>query len=278
LVYLAEQSLGARPAPFSWIVFGSEGRLEQALLTDQDNALVYESESAGARTYFTALANYLVDALIQVGFPPCAGGYMATNWCKTLKEWQALFTRHIQIPEPQALLDSAIFFDFRAVAGDLSLTPLEETLAGARHEKLFLYHMIRVALELRPPLGFFKRIHTDNGKVDLKKGGIIPIVAVARAAALCAGSHERPTLSRLEAAGASGSLLSNENARTLGDIFAFLLRLRLRRQLTAYHHKEPLDHAISLAELSTLERRHLREALVIIKLTQEALMLDTAYP
>jgi CBS domain-containing protein len=183
--------------------------------------LVYESESAVAQAYFTAFANYVVEALIQVGFPPCAGGYMATNWCKPLSEWQELFRRHIQTPEPQALLDSAIFFDFRAVTGDLSLTPLEETLAGARHEKLFLYHMIRGALEFRPPLGFFNRIRTANGKVDLKKGGIGPIVALARAAGLCAGSHERSTLARLKAAGASESLLTNENARMLGDIFFF---------------------------------------------------------
>ena len=278
LVYLGEQSLGAPPAPFAWLVFGSEGRFEQALLTDQDNALVYESESAATRSYFTALAKFLVDALIQVGFPPCAGGYMATNWCKPLNQWQELFIRHIQTPEPQALLDSAIFFDFRAVAGDLSLAPLGKILAGARREKLFLYHMIRGALEFRPPLGFFNRVRSDNGKVDLKKAGIGPIVSLARAAALCAGSHERPTLARLEAAGASGSLLSNENARTLGDIFSFLLHLRLRQQLTAYRHKEPLDHAISVAELSTLERRHLQEAFVIIKRRQDALMLDSRYP
>jgi CBS domain-containing protein len=278
LVYLGEHSLGPPPAPFAWIVFGSEGRLEQALLTDQDNALVYESESAAARTYFIALANYLVEALIQVGFPRCAGGYMATRWCKPLSDWQALFIRYIRTPEPQALLDSAIFFDFRAVAGDLSLRPLEETLGAARNEKLFLSYMIRAALEFRPPLGFFKRIRTDNGKVDLKKGGIGPIVALARAAALRAGSHERSTLARLQAAGASGSLLTDESARTLGDIFSFLLQLRLRRQLTAYRHKQPLDHAISLAELSTLERRHLQEAFVMIKLIQDALMLDSRYP
>jgi CBS domain-containing protein len=278
LVYLGQQSLGAPPAPFAWIVFGSEGRLEQALLTDQDNGLAYGSESASARSYFAALAKYIVQALIQVGFPPCAGGYMATKWCKPLNEWQALFSRNIQIPEPQALLDSAIFFDFRAVAGDLSLTPLEKTLAGARHEKLFLWHMIRGAIEVRPPLGFFKRIRTDNGKVDLKNGGIGPIVALARAAALCAASHERSTLARLESAGAAGSLVNNENARTLSEIFSFLLHLRLRRQLTAYRHKEPLDHAVSVAELSMLERRHLQDAFIMIKRTQDALMLDTAYP
>jgi CBS domain-containing protein len=138
--------------------------------------------------------------------------------------------------------------------------------------------MIHAALEFRPPLGFFKRIRTNNGRVDLKRGGIVPIVGLARAAALCAGSHERSTLARLEAAAASGSLLSNDNARTLADTFSFLLHLRLRRQLTAYRQKQPLDHAILLAELSSLERRHLQDAFVMIKRIQDALMLDTAYP
>jgi CBS domain-containing protein len=269
LVSLGEQSLGAPPASFAWIVFGSEGRLEQALLTDQDNALVYEDESAAARAYFEALANYIVEALIEVGFPRCAGGYMATRWCKPLNEWQALFARYIRAPEPQALLDSAIFFDFRRVAGNLSLRPLDETLAAARNEKLFLSYMVRAAVQFRPPLGFFKRIRSDNDKVDLKKGGIGPIVALARAAALCAGSHERPTFARLQTAAASAVLLNDETARTLADIFSFLLHLRLRRQLTARQRGEPLDHEISLAELSTLERRHLREAFVMIKVIQD---------
>ena len=194
---------------------------------------------------------------------------MATRWCKPLTDWQTLFARYIRAPEPQALLDSAIFFDFRGVAGDLSLRPLEETLAAARNEKLFLSYMVRAALQFRPPLGFFKRIRSDNGKVDLKKGGIGPIVALARAAALCAGSHERPTLARLQAAGASAVLLNDETARMLADIFSFLLHLRLRRQLTARQRGEPLDHEISLAELSTLERRHLQEAFVMIKVIQD---------
>jgi CBS domain-containing protein len=269
LIYLGEQTLGPPPARFAWIVFGSEGRLEQALLTDQDNALVYSEESSAAQTYFRALSSYVVDSLITVGFPHCAGGYMATKWCQPLKEWQALFTRYIRAPEPQALLDSSIFFDLRAVAGDLSLKPLEEILAAARDEKLFLSHMVRVALQFRPPLGFFSRIRSDNGKVDLKKGAIGPIVALARAAALCAGSHERSTHARLQAAGASGDLLNEETARMLAEIFSFVLHLRLRRQLTAYQQGQPLTNEINLAELSTLERRHLQEAFVIIKQIQE---------
>jgi len=76
LVGLAEQALGRPPTPFAWIVFGSEGRLEQTLLTDQDNALIYEDASSEARGYFAALAKQVVDGLIQVGFPRCPGGYL----------------------------------------------------------------------------------------------------------------------------------------------------------------------------------------------------------
>ena len=132
---LAERDLGPPPTDFAWIVFGSEGRFEQTLLTDQDNALIYGEESETARAYFAALAEQVVNGLIQVGFPPCAGGFMATRWCKPLAEWRRLFAAWVRTPEPQALLDAAIFFDFRSVAGGLSLAALEEILAGATQKR-----------------------------------------------------------------------------------------------------------------------------------------------
>ncbi len=96
LVALTVEKLGTAPTPFAWIVFGSEGRLEQTLLTDQDNALIYQEDSDTARAYFAALAKQVVDALIEAGFPPCAGGFMATRWCKPLAAWRELFTDWIQ--------------------------------------------------------------------------------------------------------------------------------------------------------------------------------------
>jgi CBS domain-containing protein len=266
---LAVQVLGPPPTPFAWIVFGSEGRLEQTLLTDQDNAIIYGEDSPSAQSYFTALAKRVVADLLQVGFPSCAGGFMATNWCKPIEEWQQLFTRWVRLPEPNALLDAAIFFDFRAVAGDLSLTPLDELIVSARGEKLFLAHMARGALEFRPPLGFFNRLRSDGGKVDLKKGGIAPIVGLARVAALAAGSRERSTLGRLEIAKASVTILNREDSTTLAEIFPFLFQLRLAHQLRSLQANLPVDHTAHLADLSTLERRHLKEAFVTIKHIQE---------
>ena len=267
LVGLAERDLGPAPTEFAWIVFGSEGRLEQALLTDQDNALIYGEESETARVYFGTLAERVVGGLIQTGFPPCAGGFMATHWCKALEEWRRLFALWVRTPEPQALLEAAIFFDFRPVAGTLSLAPLDEILAGAGPEKAFIAHLAEGALA-PPPLGFFNRIRSDDGKVDVKKGGLAPIVGLSRAAALAGGSLERSTLERLAAAGKSGIFLSQDDASELAEIFQFLLHLRLRQQLTSLQSNRPLDHNIHLNALSTAERRHLKEGFVRIRRIQ----------
>jgi CBS domain-containing protein len=270
LVSLAERDLGPAPTAFAWVVFGSEGRLEQALLTDQDNALIYGEESETARVYFAALAERVVNGLIQVGFPPCAGGFMATSWCKSLEEWRSLFARWVRTPEPQALLDAAIFFDFRPVAGALSLAPLDKILAGAGTEKAFIAHLAEGALA-HPPLGFFNRLRSNDGRVDVKKGGLAPIVGLARAAALAGGSLERSTLERLATAGKSGVILSQDDASELAEIFQFLLQLRMRQQLASLQTNRPLDHNVDLNTLSTLERRHLKEGFVMIRRIQDGI-------
>jgi CBS domain-containing protein len=269
LVGMAERELGPAPTDFAWVVFGSEGRLEQTLLTDQDNALVYEDASSEAHTYFKALAKQVVDGLIQVGFPTCPGGYMATNWCKPRNEWQSLFASWVRTPKPRALLEAAIFFDFRSVAGSLSLAPLEDILAAAETEKLFIAHAAQEALRWGPPLGFFNRIRSDHGMVDLKKGGIGPIVNLARVGALAAGSRERSTLERLVTAGNSGLLFKREDAALLAETFEFLLHVRLRQQLAALQTNQPIDHKVRLDALSALERRHLKEAFVTIRQVQD---------
>jgi CBS domain-containing protein len=269
VAHVTVQVLGPPPTPFAWIVFGSEGRLEQTLLTDQDNAIIYDEDSPSAQSYFPALAKRVVNNLLQVGFPSCPGGFMATNWCKPLKEWQQLFTRWVRLPEPNALLDAAIFFDFRAVAGDLSLNPLDELIVSARGEKRFLAHLARSALEFRPLLGFFNRLRSEGGKVDLKKSGIAAVVGLARVAALAAGSRERSTLERLAVAQASQAILTREDSTTLAEIFPFLFQLRLAHQLRSMQASLPVDHTVRLSEMSTLERRHLKEAFVAIKHIQE---------
>jgi len=199
---------------------------------------------------------------------------MATNWCKPLMAWQELFDQWTRLPKPDALLDAAIFFDFRRVSGTLSIESLEEVISAAKSQRLFLAHMARGALDFYPPLGFFNRLRSDHGKVDLKRGGIAPAVALARVAALAAGSRERSTLERLRIAADSGAFLSREDANALGEIFPFLFNLRLDQQVKSVAAKSEIDHHVPLAELSNLTRRHLKEAFIVIKRIQDAVRAE----
>ncbi len=269
LLHLAEADLGPPPTPYAWLVFGSEGRMEQTLLTDQDNALVYFEDSPEARTYFERLAEKIISKLIEVGFPPCPGGYMATNWCHPLAEWEEMFNNWLTQPDPQALMEAGIFFDFRLVHGDLIPDSLDNILIQANDYPVFMAQMANAAIEFRPPLGFFGGIRADEGQVDLKKRGIAPIVALGRLYGLEAQSTARTTIERLEAAAADG-LLSQEGVNALIDAFRYLLGLRLREQLQKIEADQQPDNDIQLDHLSSREKRRLKEAFKVIRDMQEA--------
>ena len=266
LLRLGEERLGPPPVPYAWVVLGSEGRLEQTLLTDQDNALVFagdEQVEPEASGWFDALAEHVVGGLLDAGFPPCPGGSMATRWHHPLGWWTARFEDWIARPEPQALLEAAIFFDFRPVAGGLDLEPLHRVVDGAAGEDPFLAHFAASAVSFRPPLGAFRRIVTRDGAVNLKRGGVGPVVALARVYALASGSRARPTLERLQAAAEAGKL-SREGAANLAEAFRFVLSLRLSAQLEELADGRPLDNDLELDRLAPLERHHLKDALVAI--------------
>jgi CBS domain-containing protein len=272
LLTLAELELGPPPCPYAWMVLGSEGRTEQVLLTDQDNAIAYLEDSDEARAYFAELAARVVAGLVRAGFPTCPGGYMATNWCRPLADWQTLFRGWVDVPEPQALLEAQIFFDFRGVHGALSLEPLERILLSAGRRELFLAHLARAALRGRPPLRFLGRLRTDDGRIDLKAGGIAATVMLARAYALAAGSGARPTLERLSDAAEAGTL-SRSAAEILAESFRFLIRLRLQEQLRSARSGEELSNRVRVEALTELERRRLAEAFEAVRNLQDATAL-----
>ena len=151
-----------------------------------------------------------------------------------------------------------------------SLEPLERQLADAHANGIFLAYMAQAANTFAPPLGFFNRIRSEDGFVDLKKGGIAPVVGLARALALAAGSRERSTLERLQAA-VQGNKLSGEGADNLGGAFQFFLHLRLRRQLAAVQAGETPDNRILLKDLTAREQRLLKDAFVMVRELQDAI-------
>ena len=270
-VRLAERKAGPPPRAYEWIVFGSEGRMEQTLLTDQDNALIWAGgPDDGVARYFGRLAEHAVDTLLRAGFPRCRGGYMATNWALSMEAWQHQFRRWIELEEPTALVDAANFFDLRGVRGTLSLDPLLELLDHAGRNQIFLAHLAAASIRFRPPLGLFGRLKDHDGRVDLKRDGIIPIVGLARVYGLAAGSRARASHARLHDAAEAG-IIASDDAATLSEALAFLLRLRLRAQLAARRDRQPLTNEVHLGSLSTLERRHLKEAFLLVRDAQDAL-------
>jgi CBS domain-containing protein len=265
----AEEDLGAAPAPFAWIVFGSEGRMEQTLLTDQDNALVFADEGAAHRAWFQLFAEKVNADLEAAGFPACAGGYMARHWNGPLGEWVARFHGWIDSPSPQALLQASIFFDFRRVGGHLDLGPLEALIASAADKPVFLRFLAKTAMAFRPPPSILMRLRGSSTVVDLKAHGISPVVFLTRCYGLESRAAVRNTLDRLESAVRAGHL-AEESRVMVAEAYRFLLGLRLRLQLRAVSQGDAPSNKVALSDLSALERTRLKEAFRAIRSWQDS--------
>ncbi|MFV9503286.1 MAG: DUF294 nucleotidyltransferase-like domain-containing protein [Oscillochloridaceae bacterium umkhey_bin13] len=270
----AESALGPPPVPYAWLVVGSEGRIEQTLRTDQDNALVYADHAPPeAAAYFGALASMMVDWLVACGFPRCPGNIMATNpeWRGTLSTWQGHFARWIDTPDEEALLRSAIFFDYRPVYGTLDVEAgLRPTIARARGNTLFLARLARAALRTPPPLTFMRGIALDHNRLDLKLRGSALIVDLARLFALEAGRAETNTTARLRASWRDSSLGEAES-EGLVHAFELISLLRLRHQHTQLGRGQEPTNDVDFGELSAVERRELKESLQLIARVQRGL-------
>jgi CBS domain-containing protein len=258
----AGAELGPAPAPWAWLAFGSEGRREQTLLTDQDNALVYADEGADP-AWFQAFAERVNADMEAAGFPPCPAGHMARASHATLSEWTRRFNACIDEPRPHA---AALLFDFRKVAGPLDLASLEGAMGRAQRNPLFLRFLARVAVEHQPP-GSGLRLR-GHGSADLKAHGIVPVVFLARCYGLEVGKPARATLDRLEAAAQAG-LLSEDGHLSVAEAYRFLLGLRLRHQLRRLSEGAVPDAVVRVADLSAIERSRLKESFRAIRQWQE---------
>jgi CBS domain-containing protein len=265
----AEQQLGPPPVPYAWLVLGSEGRLEQTLRTDQDNALVYHDDATPAQAaYFPRLAAHVVAQLVDCGFPRCPGEVMATNpdWCRPLAAWQRYFTHWISVPDEEALLRAAIFFDYRQVYGSLPAeAALHRMTDHAADQRIFMARLARTALRNPAPLTLFHGIATERRGtqrrlLDLKLRGTALIVDLARLFALEARTPQTNTVARLRAA-EQAAVLHPREAANLIHAFELLARLRLQHQQSCLAAGLPVDNQVNLDQLSHREHRELKESL-----------------
>ena len=268
LLRLGETELGQPPCGYAWLALGSQGRGEQVLSSDQDNALAFDdrAEALGA-LYFPRLAGLVVPALARAGLLLCDGGYMATTWCRPLGEFRALFHGWVERPQPEVLVKAEVFMDVRPIHGDLPVDLLDEILLGGSREQ-FLVQMARQAVRFPPAIGIFGRLRTKDSTIDLKRGGIAAIVLLARLYGLAAGSGARTTVARLEEAAAAGTL-SRVGAANLAEIYGNLTALRLRHQGNQADAGVAPDNLIPLDEVTGEERRRLRDGLRAVRDVQE---------
>jgi CBS domain-containing protein len=279
LLGLAEEQLGPPPVPYCWVSLGSRARLEQALASDQDNALILSDDVAPEHAaYFEALARVVTDGLVECGYPPCPGEVMATNprWRQPLAGWRGEFRTWMNHPVPDAILRASIFFDMRPVHGDAHLFAAlqEQILADAPAAKRFHAHLVKRAVEKEPPLGFFRGLvvekfgeHKDH--LDIKRGGIGAVVELARVLALSIASPEVNTQSRILAAVSAGAL-SEDRGENLRDAFEFISYVRLNHQAAQVRAGQYPDNFVAPDDLSSFDKRHLRAAFGIVRSAQAA--------
>jgi CBS domain-containing protein len=243
----------ALPQSWCWLALGSEGRMEQTFVTDQDNALIYSGDDPGELPQFADEVNR---NLAACGFPLCKGDIMARNprWCLTGLEWRRVFDDWIRNNDPEALLNASIFFDFRPLYGEARLAGelRESVLRQTKANRTFLRALGETALRLRPPLGLISDFTEDE--IDLKALGARPFVDAARVLALEAGSAETGTAARLRGAGENTAVAA----------FHFIQALRLRRE----------GNRVSVRELNEIDRRVLKEAFRQAVTLQERIRLD----
>lgn len=280
LLNLAEAELGTPPVRYCWVVLGSQGRMEQGLGSDQDSALLLDDAYRPEHdAYFAALAERVVAGLELCGYPRCPGDMMASNpaWRLRNSDWAVHFGRWINSPDPDALLNTQTFFDMRPLYGDNALHARLASAIGAAApgSPRFLQQLATQAQAWKVPLGFFRDFAlSDSGDhrntLDLKAGGIAAVVQMARVLALSRGITTVNTSERLRAAAAAGAL-SAENAENLVDAYEFILQVRLGHQVRRLRAGAVPDNHVNPAELTSFEKRHLRDAFEIIRKMQGAL-------
>jgi len=223
---------GPPPAPYALLVLGSGGRGESLLRPDQDNAIVHEG-TAEDDTWFDTAAGRMTAILDGAGLPYCKGGVMASNpaWRRSREEWRDEIARWVRSAAPDALLSAAIFFDAARVAGSEDLAAsLRATAAEMVRGSVTFLKAAGLKLDsYAPPIGFFGGIRTEDGRVDLKLHGLLPITTGIRAMALQHGIGATGTTARLDALIAAGAV-GTEDGRHLRDGLSCLMRAVLDQQ------------------------------------------------
>ncbi|AXX89122.1 cyclic nucleotide-binding protein [Arcobacter suis] len=247
-----------------FIVMGSEGRNEQIIKTDQDNALVVKDgiDVEQYRPYMNEITNHLID----FGYPSCEGNIMVSNpfWCKTVGEYKNETAKWIESPKMQNYMDLAIFFDSFAVVGNKELLiNLKDDLFNKLHDKdVFMAYFAKATLTFDTP-NTVTNIMIKSHYIDIKKAAVFPIVQGIRSLALREKIRETTTIKRIKIL-EDRKVLEKSKAAELLEAFDVVNTLRLKAQLDNIQYGKKINNEIDTHTLGKIERDLLKDSFKII--------------
>ena len=271
VITLTEKDFGLPPSPYAWLGMGSEGRKEQTLLTDQDNAIIFSGPSSEQTLdYFRRFSTRVVEGLHQCGIPLCQGEVMASNpkYFGNVEEWKSRTAEWIRSPtlEEKELMDTYVFLDFRTVSGEPSLEKelKSHVIRLSKEHSPFLRSLAQAIVSIPIPIGFFKNFIVEkNGQhkdeLNLKLYGLVPLITCIKILALHRGLLETNTLERIKALNQEKTI-SNDQAEVLEQAFETFLTLKIRNNLNDIDQGRELSNHINPAILSTRQKQLLKEA------------------
>jgi CBS domain-containing protein len=279
LIDFAIAKLGPAPVPWAWLDLGSAARREFTLASDQDNALAYDDPIDGdgdVDEYFRRLGEDVNERLVQCGIGTDNNGVLAGNrqWRMSKRAWLRTFDRVLREGGESHLIRATVAFDFRSTAGGLVVAPeLTERMRAARHHAHFMRLMARTAIGYPVALGFRGHLATGQhgdppGRLDLKRGAIIPLVNLVRFHALASGVTISSTLDRIEAVANLGGL-ERPVADGLREAFMMISSIRFEHHAAQVHAGLAPDNLIDPEELGPIARNDLREALHVVRRAQK---------
>ena len=285
VIALALQEVGQPPSPLCFMALGSEGRGEQTLVTDQDNALIYNrpagEPSDPFQAYFLRLGDRVSSGLHQAGYAFCPGEVMARNpkWNRPLKDWKHYFRDWIMQANPQDLLEFNTFFDFRCVWGEWDMArELRSFIQSliAEHPS-FLLHLAQNALLYKPPIGLFGKIVVESGgegpnRIGLKEA-MLPVVNFARLYALRHNISETNTLDRLRRL-LELQVIKKSFHDEIVRAYSFLMEIRLHTQVMALAENGKPDNFLDMKAISAREESLLKESFSVIATIQKKISYD----
>jgi CBS domain-containing protein len=269
MLELTLEESGGVGTEFAWLALGSQARREALPSSDVDSAVVYfgTPDERDVKSRLLGVTRTVVERLEACGLRADSHGATASDprFVRSLRSWQRAAHSWLEDPtQEKALVLVSVLVDSRPVWGIHTGTPVADSFRPAPGSPALLRLLARFALSHRPPTGFLRGLVVESsgehrGRLDLKNGGVLPIVDLARWAGMTAGVTSASTSERLRSAAAAHSLPDAE-ARTLEDALALITSLRLEHQVQQLQAGQEPDDYIDPATLTRLTRSYLREA------------------